>query len=346
MSAGFGKTTRRDLLRAGTAAAGLLAMPHVGRAADAIRFSLEFRIYGGNAPAFLAAEKGIYRDLNLDVTVDGSSGSAESVRRIATGTHDFGLADMSTIVEFTARNPNAAPKLLMPVFDKFPGVVLSLSRRPIKTPQDMVGAKIGTGPVDAGAKLFPALMAHNKIDPKTVNRVNVDVKIRETMLIKGEVDGVVGFDYTSIFNLMEAGIKQDDITLFYFSDYGFDLWGNSFMASPAIIEKNPDLVRRVATAVARAWVAANKDRPGAIAAVSKRDKLLKPETELARLSWLLDRLVVTPNVRQNGLGVVTPDRLNRGLAAIKDGFGLPSVPTIDQLYDGRFLPPAADRKMA
>jgi hypothetical protein len=50
MSSNFFKPTRRDVLRAGT---GLLVMaPHAARsqAADAVRFSLEFRIYGGNAP--------------------------------------------------------------------------------------------------------------------------------------------------------------------------------------------------------------------------------------------------------------------------------------------------------
>ena len=62
MSSNFFKPTRRDVVRAG---AGLLVMaPQAVRAqaADAVRFSLEFRIYGGNAPLFLGAERGIFRD--------------------------------------------------------------------------------------------------------------------------------------------------------------------------------------------------------------------------------------------------------------------------------------------
>ena len=55
---------------------------------------------------------------------------------IAAGTHAFGLADASTVVEFGARNPEVAPKLLMTVFDRFPAVVLSLKRKPIKRLQD------------------------------------------------------------------------------------------------------------------------------------------------------------------------------------------------------------------
>ena len=101
--------TRRALLKSGAGAAGLIAMPGVRRAqaADAIKMSLEFRIYGGNAPMFFAAENGIFRDLGLDVVSDGSSGSGESVTRVASGSHQFGLADASTVVEFAARNPRS-----------------------------------------------------------------------------------------------------------------------------------------------------------------------------------------------------------------------------------------------
>src|ERR1700682_1006705 len=193
MSSDFVARNRRDVLRAGAGfAAGLLAAPRVGQAqgADAVRFSLEFRIYGGNAPLFLGAESGIFRDQGINVTLDGSGGSVESVTRVATGTHGFGLADLSTLVEFTARNPKEAPKLIMTVFDRFPAVVLSLKRKPIRTLQELVGTKVGTGSVDAGAKIFPALLALNKIDLKTVNRMTIDVKLRDTMLIKGEVDAV------------------------------------------------------------------------------------------------------------------------------------------------------------
>ncbi len=346
MSSNFSKRSRRDILLAG---AGLLVMaPHVARAqaADTLRFSLEFRIYGGNAPLFLGAESGIFREQGIDVTLDGSAGSVESVTRVATGTHPFGLADLSTLVEFTARNPKEAPKLIMTVFDRFPAVVISLKRKPIKTLQELVGARVGTGSVDAGSKIFPALLALNKIDLKSINRTTIDVKLRDTMLIKGEVDAVVGFDYTTIFNLIEAGLKLEDITLLYFADFGFDFWGNSLIANPAVVEKNPDLVRRVAIAVARSWAAAARDRNAAISAVTKRDGLLKATTERARMDWVLDKLVLTPGVRQNGIGNIDARRMEHGINVLKEGFQFPTAPTMEQIYDGRFLPPAADRKLA
>ena len=168
MSSSTGRFTRRNLLKAGALSAGIVALPFVSRAeaTDRIKFSLEFRIYGGNAPMFLGAENGIFRDLGLDVGLDGSSGSAESVTRVASGTHDFGLADASTVVEFGARNPTVAPKLIMTVFDRFPAVVLSLKSKPIKTLQDLVGAKLGTGTADAGVKILPGVRHGPAVDSR------------------------------------------------------------------------------------------------------------------------------------------------------------------------------------
>jgi len=349
MTMGTSPFTRRGLLKAGAGAAfGLAAAPHVAnaQAADAVKFTLEFRIYGGNAPMFLAAENGIFRALGLDVTVDGSAGSGDSITRVATGTHAFGTADASTVVEFAARNPDVAPKIIMTVFDRFPAVVLSLSRKPIKKLQDLVGAKLGTGTADAGVKILPALLALNKIDPASINRVTVDVKLRDTMLLKGDVDAVIGFDYTSIFNLLESGLKLEDITYLYYSEFGFDFPGNSLIVNPTVLEKNPDLVRRVTLGVARAWVAAARERDAAIAAVAKRDRLLKAATERARMDWVIDRLVLTPAVRQNGLGYVDPVRMTKGIAVLKEGFGLATAPPLEQVYDGRFLPPTSDRTFA
>lgn len=101
----------------------LLAAPMLafGKTADRFKLALEFRIYGGNAPMFLAI-----------VTPEGSSGSDDAIRRVATGTHPFGLADSSTLIVFAARNPAAAPKMVLPIFDRFSPVILSLKQKPVR----------------------------------------------------------------------------------------------------------------------------------------------------------------------------------------------------------------------
>jgi hypothetical protein len=38
--------------------------------------------------------------------------------------------------------------------------------------------------------------------------------------------------------------------------------------------------------------------------------------------------------------------MTKGIGVLKEGFQLPQTPTLDQVYDGRFLPPIEDRKFA
>jgi NitT/TauT family transport system substrate-binding protein len=338
--------SRRDLMRFGAAGAalGITGFPPLARAAtpDSVKFSLDFRIYGATAAMFLGAENGIYKDLNLDMTISGSPGSAETVRRVASGTHDFGIADASTLIAFAGANPNVAPKLVMTIFDDFPACILSLKPKSIKSLEDLTHIKLGTGTSDGGSKILPALLKLNKIDPKSINQMTVDVKLRDTLLLKGVVDAVIGFDYTSIFNLMGNGVKMEDINLLYYASYGFDFWANSLIASRSIIEKNPDLVKRVVAATARAWVAGATQRAEAISAVMKRDPLLDPKIERARMDFVYAKHVLTPRVLKGGLGQMDAERMAKGIALLKDGFEMPTTPTMDDIYDGRFLPPQKD----
>lgn len=342
----FDALTRRTFL-SGSAAAALASTTGLafGASPDVMKLILEFRIYGGNAPMFLA-QQSIYGKNNIDVTPIGSSGSGEAIRQVAAGVYQFGLADASTLVAFAGTNPKVTPKIVMPIFDRFAACIISLKKKPVKTIEDLKRVNLGSGTADAGAKVFPAIMALNKVDMKDLHITTLDVKLRDAMLMAGKVDAVIAFDYTSVFNLVGNGVKLEDINILYFTDMGYGMFGNSLIAHPDVIEKNPDLVKRVAAATAEAWVYSEKHRKEAIDAVAQREKLLDPKVELARLSWVYDKLILTPNVKKNGLGSADLGRIEKAIGLIKDGFKLATAPKVEDVYDGRFLPPLKDRTFA
>ena len=345
---GRGSASRRGFLAGGAALAGLgsVCAPRIAHSAgNEAALSLDFRIYGGNAPFFYGEESGIYRDLGFAMKIDGGPGSAEAVRRVATGSHDFGFADISTLVEFAAGNPERSPKVILGIFDDFPACVLSLSKKPITELSELEGAKIGVGAASAATKILPALLVRNKIDPSKVKFVNVDVKIRDSLLLRGEAQGVISFDYTSVFNLVEAGAKLEDIRMLYYSKFGFDFPSNSLIASKAIIDSNPDLCRRVALGVARAWKAAVKDPAAAAAAAVKREPLLQQSVEEARLRWVLDKHVLTSNVRANGLSSLDPVRMQNGAEILKAGLDLKTTPQLTDYWDNSFKPDPSELKL-
>jgi TRAP-type uncharacterized transport system substrate-binding protein len=128
----------------------------------------------------------------LDITPVGSSGSGDAVRQVATGAYQFGVADASTLVAFAGSNPGVTPKIILPIFDRFPACIISLKRNPVTTVQDLKHVNLGSGASDAGSKIFLALMALNNIDMASLKITRVDVALRDAFLLSGKVDAVIG----------------------------------------------------------------------------------------------------------------------------------------------------------
>src|SRR5258708_7103670 len=261
MPTGEGDLSMGSARRNGLVAA-LLAILAIGLGSPAsraqqpakIRLTLEFRVYGGTAPSVLADARGYFRAANIEAKIDGGIGSGEAIKRVAGGAYDFGIADVGTLVEFNARNPDAAPRVVMLIFDTAAHAIVSLKRTGIATLADLSGHRLATRQSDAAARIFPSFARLNHLALDTVKLLPVDVRLRETMLLRGEADASMGYDYTVMFNLLGQNVPLDDLAVIDFTEYGFGMYGNALIASRAMIEDHPDLVRGVPTAVAHGWI--------------------------------------------------------------------------------------------
>jgi NitT/TauT family transport system substrate-binding protein len=334
---------RRAALAGGLSA--MLARPALAQARTAIKFTCDFRMYGGTAPFWYGSDLGLFQARGVEPTIDGSLGSADAVTRVANGSYDFGCADLGTLAEFASRNPGIAPKMVMPIYDRFPACVVSLGAKRVTTLKELEGIRLGVSTADAGSRILPALLRLRGVDAAKIDFVTIEQRMRDTMLIRRQVDAVVGFDYTVLFNLVGNGIRKEDVQLLYFSEYGFNFYGQGLIVARRHLDGNPELVRNVAIAVAQSWLAAAKNRAAAIASITKRDALADAGVEQERLSWVLDHHVLTPNVQANGIGSMDAARLSEGLKIVTEGFALPSVIPNDQVFDGRFMPPAEFRRV-
>src|SRR6185436_12450141 len=64
---------------------------------------MDFIIGGKHAPWYVAMEKGFYAKRGLAVTIQSSTGSADTVRTIGSGGADFGFADIATMMVAKSR---------------------------------------------------------------------------------------------------------------------------------------------------------------------------------------------------------------------------------------------------
>jgi NitT/TauT family transport system substrate-binding protein len=310
-----------------------------------LRGTLDIIRYGGNAPFDDAVAKGYFTKYGLNVSFDTAKGSQDAIARMASGVYDVGYADVSTLIDFAAGHPAQTPKAVFIVMDHSPQVIITLKKSNIRVPADLVGHTLASAETDGASKMFPAFLKANHLTTEQVRRNIVDIRLRDPMLIRGSADGIIGYDYTSVFNLKGLGVPTDELSFIYYADHGLDLYGQAVIVSQALLQRDPETVRKFVRAVSHAWVDAVADQAPAIKAVAAIDATVRTELETERLKWVIDHEVVTPNTRKHGIGYFDAARFQRNIDAVTAGLSLPKKLTITDVYDDRFQPPPEDRML-
>jgi NitT/TauT family transport system substrate-binding protein len=314
-------------------------------AAQDLKVSLNAPYDGSNAAFFLAEDKGYYAAEGLKVTFDPSAGSGEAVTRIGSGAYDFGFGDINVLMEFNAKNPDNAGKAVYMLYYRSPLSVGSFAKAGIAKPADLNGKKVGGALTDGAYKLFPAYANLASIKADSIQWQYGDLRLREALLLKGDVDAILGFDSTMYFNLVRQGIAPADIKFLYYSDAGLNIYGNAILASKKLLDSNPKAVRGFVAATAKGWRDAIANPGAAIAALKKRSSLIDEKLETAKLDWLIKNQLATDESKADGLGGVRAERLKSSLEIVSKAFGLPKVVTPAEVFTADYLPDAAARKL-
>ena len=330
----FLKTTLGLALAAGFTTASAQTTP--------LKFQLDWRFEGPSAFFLVPAAKGYFKDAKLDVTVDAGNGSGGAVNRVASGAYDMGFADLAALMEFHANNPDAPnkPVAVMMVYNNTPASVMALKKSGIKTPADLSGKKLGAPVFDAGRRGFPIFAKENKVG--TVNWVSMDPPLRETMLVRGDVDAITGFTFTSLLNIEARGVKAEDVMVMQYPDYGVKLYGNAIIASPKLIKENPAAIKAFLTAFAKGAKDVIADPAKAIETVKARDGIINSQLETRRLKLAIDTVINSPDARAEGFGQVKGPRLSLMASQVSDAFGTKTRVKAEDIWNGLFLPSAKE----
>ena len=334
--------TKRLFLQSSLA---LLAATSLGPAfaqTTPIKFQLDWRFEGPSALFLTPAAKGYFKDAKLDVTIDAGNGSGGAVTRVASGAYDMGFADMAALMEFHANNPDAPnkPVAVMMVYNDTPASVMALKKSGIKKPADLNNKKLGAPVFDAGRRAFPIFAKANAING--VQWTAMDPPLRETMLIRGDVDAITGFTFTSLLNLEARGTKAEDVVVLPYPDFGVKLYGNAIIASPKILKDNPAAVKAFLKAFAKGAKEVIAKPAAAIEDVKARDGIINTAMETRRLSMAIDTVINTPNAHAEGFGQVNAPRLTLMASQVSDAFATKTRVNADAVWNGTFLPTAAE----
>ncbi|MFR9805166.1 ABC transporter substrate-binding protein [Pseudonocardia sp. RS010] len=228
--------------------------------ATAVKFQLNFVPYGGDAPIYLAVERGYYRDEGLDVTILPGKTGVETISAVANGQVDFGTAPDSQVISAAGQgatvvsvgNRFAAPAV---------GVIVD-SRLQVNGLADLAGKRIlSSSPVYA--ELLKSSMRAAGVDPGSVELVTVNGPALLSTYAGGEGEGLV----TSVPFALPVVSPQRESDVVSLVDYGVTIPEFSFIANPAFVDSKAETGRKFLSATYRGMDAAMRDPQAAIDAL-------------------------------------------------------------------------------
>jgi ABC-type nitrate/sulfonate/bicarbonate transport system substrate-binding protein len=144
-----------------------------------------------------------------------------------------------------ARAQGGMLKVVAATFQRNPAAVMSLASKPIHTPQELVGKKLGIQ--QSGVPIYNAFFSSINIDPSTITYV--PVQFDPAPLVSGQVDAFVSFQTNQPVQLKTQGV---DTVTFLPADYGFNLYSDALIVSEDTL--NNPAARATVAAMLRATI--------------------------------------------------------------------------------------------
>ena len=185
----------------------LAAAPSLGNVALQLGWTKNVA-YGGS---FVAEDLGYYQDHGVDVDILSGGPTVSGIPILVSGKAQVAISDPTTTVGAVANG--AKLSIVAAGYQINPACILSLASDPIKTPQDLIGKKIGVGSSDEPE--WQAFLKVNKIDPSSVH--TVPAGFDPSPVASGEWAGYLAYANNEPPQFQAEGLK---IQLLLFQDYG------------------------------------------------------------------------------------------------------------------------------
>lgn len=303
---------------------------------------LDFLPNGEYGPLYAAIENGWYEEVGLNVIVERGSGSADTIKRIAAGQGDIGMADFSALLG-TRANENVKVKAVASYFQVPAHSFFYLEGNGIAEPADLAGKTIAISPGNSHQIIFPYFAEQAGFDPDSVSWVTMDGGAMGPALIQGQVDSApfLAVHDTRLTMLGEQAGKE--VGHFAFADYGVDFSALSFVARDSSIADDAErsamsgFLEATARGMEDVFVDGNYD----VAADAVMES--NPELDRAAVVGAMEtaaRFAITDEITSGKLaiGEFSEARVENTVAQYRGLLDITADVAMDDLYTNELLP--------
>jgi NitT/TauT family transport system substrate-binding protein len=303
------------------------------RALTSITYSTSFGNFGRDAYAWVALEKGYFRDAGFDVKIVPGAGSVAVAQSIAAGSVDFGPADVAAVA--LARAESGIPvRLTALIQQNTMAAFLALKSSGISKPSDLAGKTFADTPGSTVAVLLPLYAKRAGFDASSVKFVPSSPPALASLLASKRVDAVGQF--TVGIPTFRAATQQEVVSLPY-AKVVPGLVGLGLFASDKMIRERPGDVKRFTKALLKGekWAL---DNPGQAGAILNQKVPLQDAKIAADELKIMKKYAVTADVRKRGLGLVDRKKIASTISIVNNFFHPKNPASVSSLYAPGFAP--------
>ena len=325
------KRARLVILALGLAAAAAGA-PEAQQAQKVV-FALNWFAVGDHAAYWVALEKGYYKSRGLDVELQNSKGSGDSLAKVDTNRADVGLADAAVVIPRIAQG--ARVKIVGAVFDHSPLNFWMWTSSGITRPKDLEGKTLASPPGDAQRQLFPAFAKLHGIDTAKVKWLSIEPAAKFVSLSEKRADVVA--DYVTSLPFYEKAIGKENLASMPWHKHGFDIYSMAVVASEKTLAERPKVLREFVAASYLGWRDVMESPKAALEIFKKR----VPEIDLALIEpnlMLGLELMKTERYARHGIGWVDRAKMCATVELLNTYMpDLPRKAGCDEVFTNEFL---------
>ena len=296
---------------------------------------LDFIIGGKHAPWYVALEKGFYAKRGLNPTIQSSTGSADTVRAIGSGSADFGFADIGTAIVAKSRG---TPVEVVAQFGYVPATILWRDEGVIKTIKDLAGKSWAISPGQAQWFLMPAYCRINKIDFKSIKIQETAAPIQPAAMVTKKADFIVMYrasnDEIAEQAAAKVGVKLSRV---FMKDTGLDIYGTGLIAKDDDLKNRPELVRAYVEGTLEGLRYTRDNQEESLKILLKHKPELDSALTTIQLKNAITEVFLPPESVNVALGYMKPEIMDKTVRVVNEYFDVARKVSAKEVYTNQFV---------
>jgi NitT/TauT family transport system substrate-binding protein len=244
----------------------------------------------------IALEKGFYREAGLDLTLLRGGPENPAFEALHTNKATFCTDWVSAGISTRA---SRLPVInIGQIIQRSALMLIAKKRSGIRSVGDLEGKRIGLW---GGNFQIQPMALFRKYD---LSVTTVPLYSTINLFLKGAVEAASAMWYNEYHIVLNSGYNPDELTLFFFSDFGLNFPEDGLYCLEETYRADPDLCKRFVHASLRGWLYAFENQTETVDLVMKYADAAHTGTNKAHQRWMLARMkdLIIPNGDKTGLG--------------------------------------------